>query len=181
MNAMPTQRAPSAHVRALLWGGAATLLLLPALLMRVSDEVTWDARDFIVFGAMLLAACILAEAALRRFRGLAGIAGTTLAVGAGFVLAWANLAVGVIDDPANPANLVFFAILAMVAAGSLLARLRPAGTVRALLAGAAALALATPWALVADGPTAAIACALVATAWAASAGLLHRAAGAAHA
>lgn len=154
MNATPAPHAPRTALRVLLWSGALALLLLPALAMKFSDEVAWDTADFIVFGAMLLVACSLVEAAMRRFRGLAGAAGALLAVGTGFLLAWANLAVGIVGAPADPANLVFFALLALVGAG----------------------ALTTPWVLLADGPVAATACALVAVAWSASAALLRHAA-----
>lgn len=176
MNATPAPHAPRTALRVLLWSGALALLLLPALAMKFSDEVAWDTADFIVFGAMLLVACSLVEAAMRRFRGLAGAAGALLAVGTGFLLAWANLAVGIVGAPADPANLVFFALLALVGAGALITRLRAPGTPRTLLAGAAALALTTPWVLLADGPVAATACALVAVAWSASAALLRHAA-----
>ena len=35
------------------WGFAAILLLLPAIAMQFTSEVDWDARDFIVMGALI--------------------------------------------------------------------------------------------------------------------------------
>lgn len=77
-----------------LWGGAALLLLLPLVAMQVTDEVAWNAADFIVFGAMLGVAVGSWELASRLFgertwRVVAGI--TIVAV---FLLVWASLAVG---------------------------------------------------------------------------------------
>ena len=43
--------------RRVVWGTAAFLLLLPLFAMQFTEEVNWDAVDFIAFGAMLLAAC----------------------------------------------------------------------------------------------------------------------------
>ena len=82
--------------RAMIWGGAALLWLLPLLAMQFSDEVDWGAGDFLVFGAMLLAACggyeLVARATPRRgYRVAAGIALLTV-----FLLVWAQLAVGLI-------------------------------------------------------------------------------------
>src|SRR5690606_26368117 len=43
----------------------------------------------------------------------------------GFALLWLNLAVGLIGDESNPANLIFLSVLAAALAGTLLARGRP--------------------------------------------------------
>jgi hypothetical protein len=89
----PTHRSPS--WRLALWGGALLLLVLPWAAMQVTAEVRWDTADFLVFGAMLAAACGAFEGAVRltadrRRRGWAGAA--ILVV---FLLVWAELAVGI--------------------------------------------------------------------------------------
>ena len=61
---------------------------------------------------------------------------------AGFLLVWANGAVGLLGDADNPANLMFFGVIAVAVTGALLARLRPAGMARAMLAAMTAQALA---------------------------------------
>lgn len=81
--------------RAVLWGAAALLLLLPWVAMQFTAEVRWDLADFVLFGAMLVAACggfeIVARlTADRRHRWLAGAA-----IAAVFLLVWAELAVGI--------------------------------------------------------------------------------------
>lgn len=82
--------------RATVWGGAAVLLLLPFLASRVTPEVDWDGADYLLFGGMLVCAGLAAEALVRMTRtpGARLIGG--LAIGAAFLLVWAELAVGVL-------------------------------------------------------------------------------------
>jgi hypothetical protein len=70
------------------------------------------------------------------FRAAAG-----LAVAAALLLAWLSLGVGIIGRDGDPANRMYFGVLAVGAAGSLAARFRPAGMARAMLATAGAQAL----------------------------------------
>ncbi len=64
------------------------------------------------------------------------------------LLAWVNLAVGVIGSEGNPANLAFFGIIAAGLLGALAARFRPKGMARILFAVALAQALVPLVALV---------------------------------
>ena len=123
------------------WGMAALLLLLPLLAMQVSDEVMWSAGDFIVFGVMLAVAGGMVELAARRsgngfYRAAAGVA-----VAASFLLLWVNLAVGILGSEHNDANLMFAGVIAIAVGGSIMARFRPAGMTRAMIAAAVAQAL----------------------------------------
>lgn len=124
--------------RLLLWGGAAFLLLLPAVDMQFTAQVQWTATDFIVFGTMLAIAGGLCELAAWLSRDLVYLTAAVIAIGAGFLLVWANLAVGVIGDEGNPVNLIFLGVLAIGLCGALLARFKPAGMARAAAAMAAA-------------------------------------------
>ena len=97
-----------------------------------------------------------------------------------FLLIWINLAVGIIGSEDNPANLMYFGVLAVLALGSLLALLRPLGMARALFATALAHAivsvvavLITPWSLKSNLKTLALNLFFVAL-WAASAWLFRR-------
>ena len=97
--------------RPVVWGLAGGLLLLPAVAMQFTRDVEWTAFDFMAFGAMLLAACGAYEFAAwisgnKVYRAAAG-----LAVIAGFLLTWINLAVGIIHDEHAQANLLFFGVL----------------------------------------------------------------------
>ncbi len=85
------------------WGGAALLFLAPLVAMRFTDEVDWTAFDFAVFGALLALALGAFELGLRRAP-VSRLA-VVVAVGAAFLLAWAQLAVGVITGPAGGCSL----------------------------------------------------------------------------
>ena len=78
-----------------LWGGAALLLLLPLLAMQFTDELGWDAFDFLVMGTMLAVACGACElvAWTVRRRALRYFAWAAIALL--FLLVWAELAVGI--------------------------------------------------------------------------------------
>jgi hypothetical protein len=76
-----------------LWGGAALLLLAPLVAMQFTDEVDWNAADFIVFGAMLGVAVGSWELASRAFSKLAWRVAAGIAIAATFLLVWASLAV----------------------------------------------------------------------------------------
>jgi len=78
-----------------MWGAAALLLLIPLIAMQFTDEVAWDGADFAISGAMLVAACGAFELAVRTTDRPAYRAAAGLAIAAGFLLLWAQLAVGV--------------------------------------------------------------------------------------
>ena len=130
------------------WGTAAALLLLPLLAMQVTDEVNWDLADFAFAGALVIGVGVTYELAARMTRGRAYRAAVGIALAAAFILVFANAAVGVIGSEDNPANSLYFGVLAVGIAGALMARFRPAGMARALVATALAQALAAGIALV---------------------------------
>jgi len=114
-------------LRSLAWGGAAALLLLPWVAMQFTADVVWTAFDFALFGAMLLIACLAFEAMARVARVPAYLAASVIAIGAAFLLVWVNLAVGIVGEPEDPANLLFMGVLVMGGVGALLVRLQPQG------------------------------------------------------
>ena len=77
------------------------------------------------------------------YRAAVGVAFVTA-----FLLAWSNLAVGVIGSEDNPANLMYIGVLAVGIIGAIIARLRPRGMARALFATALAQALVPVIALI---------------------------------
>lgn len=125
-----------------IWSAAGSLLLLPLVAMQFTDEVNWTLSDFVVFGAVLAIACGIYEFAARMSGSTAYRAGAGVAVVAGFLLVWVDLAVGIIGATAHPANLMFVGVLAVGILGALAARFRPPGMARALAATASAQALA---------------------------------------
>lgn len=129
------------------WGAGVALWLLPAAAMQVTHEVAWTAFDFLVWG-MMIAAAGLAFELLARAGGPAYRLASALALAGAFLLAWINLAVGIIGDEDDPANLLFFGVLAIGVIGAGIARLHPIGMARTLAAMAVAQLLVAPLALV---------------------------------
>ena len=62
----------------------------------------------------------------------------SVAIVTAFLTVWVNLAVGMLGSERNPANLLFGGVLAIALIGALVARFRPQGMARAMLATAAA-------------------------------------------
>jgi hypothetical protein len=124
-----------------VWGAATLMLLLPLFAMQITDEVKWDAADFAIFGATLAAACGTFELAARMTGDTLYRAAVAVAVVAGFILVWINLAVGLIGSEGDPANLMYGGVLAVAIIGAFIARFRPHGMARALAATALAQAL----------------------------------------
>jgi hypothetical protein len=168
----------------LAWGALVALWLLPLGAMQFSGEMDWDETDFMVFGAMLLGVGGLFELVLRGSRDLAFRLGAGVALLAGFLLVWINLAVGIIGSEDNPANLLYFAILALGLVGGALSRFKAPVMARILFAMAVAQALVGAAALLlrwgADAPSFPRAIIVLtvffAMLWLAAAGLFRRAA-----
>ena len=69
-------------------------------------------------------------------------------------MVWANLAVGIVGDDLNGANLMFFGVVLVAIVATLVARFRAPAMARAMFATAGALVLAIAIALGAFGATA---------------------------
>lgn len=124
------------HLRTIVWGGAALLLLLPLAAMQFTDEMAWNGTDFLVFGAMLALAGGALKLGARLSRSLVYRLGYGLAVASGFILVLANLAVGLIGSEDNPFNLIYFGVLVLAVLGALIVRGHPAGMARTMFAAA---------------------------------------------
>lgn len=162
--------------RALPWIVSAILLVLPAVAMRLgAPGVDWTASDFVAMGAMLLVACGSFELLARLAPDVAYLAGAAIGVGTGFLLAWANLAVGIVGEGAHAANLMFFAVLLVPVFGGAWARLRPMALAWAMFAAAGAVVAAILVALIAFGatPREAMSTLVFAAGWAVSAALFR--------
>jgi hypothetical protein len=135
---------PAAHVVL----AVALILMIPLVAMQVTDEVVWTLSDFVVAGVLLLGTGLAYVLVSRRAHGLAYRLATGAALGTALFLVWANLAVGVIGDEQNPANVMYLGVLAVGAAGAALARLRPRGMAGAMFATALAQATVAAIALI---------------------------------
>ena len=120
-------------LRPLAWGGALVLLAAPWVAMRFTDQVAWSGGDFAVFGALLLFACLAFEVMVRTARAPRHLAASVLAIATAFLLVWANLAVGIVEEPNHPANLMFAAVLLAGVIGAVMARLHARGMAHVLL------------------------------------------------
>jgi len=127
----------------------AFILLLPLLAMQISDEVVWDLADFAVAGALLLGTGLTYEMVARKMGSIAYRVAVGIALVAALLLVWVNLAVGLIGNEDNPANLMYFGVLSVGIIGASIARFRPHGMARALFATALAQTLVAVIALIA--------------------------------
>ncbi|MFY2765237.1 hypothetical protein [Arenimonas sp. MALMAid1274] len=128
-----------------VWTTAAGLLLLPAIAMQFTDEVDWTAGDFVVMGVMLGTCCLVYELGARLSGHWAYRAGFGVAIAAGFLMTWINLAVGIVGNENNPVNQLFFGILMVGAIAAAIGRFRPQGMARAMVATALAQAAVMAW------------------------------------
>ena len=132
------------------WLIAGALLTLPLVAMQFTNEVDWTASDFVVAAVLLFAPAAAFDYLSRRGGGAFYRLASGVALGTAVLLVWINLAVGVIGGEANPANLMFAGVIAVLVGGMVLARLRPRGMARALAAAAVAQALVGAIAVVAQ-------------------------------
>lgn len=126
----------------------ALILLLPLIAMRFTDEVVWDPADFAVAGVLLIGAGLTFELIARKAGNFAYRAAVCIAVTAALLLVWVNLAVGIIGNEGNPANLMYLGVLAVGIVGAVVARFQSYGMARALLAMALAQVLIAVIALI---------------------------------
>jgi hypothetical protein len=161
--------------RIAMWGTAAFLLSLPAIAMQFANEVNWGPEDFIVMGLMLLTACTLCELAARASENGAFRIAAGIAVLAGFLTVWVNLAVGMIGSEGNPMNLMFAGVLGIAILGSIVAQFRADRMAVAMTAAAVAQAAAGGFGMLTD-VRGGIFSACFAVFWLASAGLFRIAA-----
>lgn len=96
---MDLSSAPNRPRRLVFAFSALSLLLVPLVASLVTDEVAWSLADYAVMGALLTATALGAEWLTRRVAEraarLLGLAGLAVA----FLLAWAELAVGIFGSP----------------------------------------------------------------------------------
>lgn len=75
------------------------LLLIPLIAMQFTNEVDWSALDFIIMGFLMLGIGLLCELILRKVKNVRTriiICGIIII---GFLLVWAELAVGIFGTP----------------------------------------------------------------------------------
>ncbi|AYA36837.1 hypothetical protein D3Y59_07065 [Hymenobacter oligotrophus] len=114
----------------------ALLLLIPFVAMRFNTGVNWTLSDFVIAGALIFTTGLVGMAVLSQQNNLLYRLAGGLAVAAGFLSLWANLAVGIIGGGPNVANLMFAGVFLTVFIGSASARLQPQGMAKTMFAAA---------------------------------------------
>ena len=122
--------------------------MIPFVGMRISNAWNWSLFDFIVMGALIFGTGLAYVLITRKAGTMAYRFAVGMALAAAFLLVWLNLAVGIIGSEDNPANLMYFGVLAVGIIGAIIARFRPQGMARALFATALAQALVAVIALI---------------------------------
>ena len=135
----------------------AFLLLIPLVAMQFSQEMKWDLADFVIAGVLLFGTGLTYVVVSRMGNTTSYRLGAGVAVLAGLLLIWINLAVGFLGSENNPANLLFGAVLVVASVGALVARFRPLGMSRAMFGAALTYVVVTAIALFVWKPTGAAA------------------------
>lgn len=105
--------------------GVVLLLMIPLIAMQFSDEVNWSPFDFVVMGTLLFGTGLTYELISRKAGNTAYKAAVGIAVFAGLILIWGNLAVGLIGSEDNPVNGLYFVLLFIGAISAAVVQLEP--------------------------------------------------------
>ncbi len=122
---------PNSTKRLMVWAGVVVLILLIPLAMQFTDEVQWN--EAVAYSVILLVAggfyelwqWLKTRPRTYRIAFVVGLAGVLL-------LGWISGAVGIIGSENTPANLMYWAVPAVLLIGSLISRFRPRGMARTL-------------------------------------------------
>jgi hypothetical protein len=106
---------------------------------QVVEGWNWPARAFVFVYVLFFATGMVYAVIARKMGEWSYKAGLAAALVTGFALGWSNMVH--VADSENPANLVYYSVLAVGAVGAWLARLEARGLARTLFAMAATLAL----------------------------------------
>ena len=133
------------------------LLLIPLTAKLTLADMAWSPGDFVAAGILLFGAGLTFVLIARLGDNTAYRLAAGVAVAAGLLLVWANLAVGLVGSEDNPANLLYGGVLAVALIGAIVARFRPLGMSRAMFAAGLTYAVVTAIALFIWKPTGAAA------------------------
>ena len=76
-----------------------TILLIPLIAMKLTNEVNWSLFDFIIMGAMLTITGLLGEIIFKKVKKYKHRVTLYVVVAIIFLLIWAELAVGIFGTP----------------------------------------------------------------------------------
>lgn len=133
------------------WTFAVLLWLLPLIAMQFTDDVNWDLLDFTVMFVLIFGTGFAVDLAMRKSRNTLYRIAAGLALVASFLLAWLSVGVGIIGvEDGDPANLMYFGVLAIGILGAAGARLHARGMAYTALMMALAQAAVTAIAMIGD-------------------------------
>ena len=119
--------------------GALALLMVPLVASQVVEGWNWGAGGFVFVYVLFFGTGMVYALIAKKMNAWAYKVGVGLALATGFALGWSNMVH--VADSENPANLVYYSVLAVGGVGAWLARLEARGLARTLFAMAATLAL----------------------------------------
>ena len=119
--------------------GALAVLMVPLVASQFVEDWHWGVGGFVRVYVLFFATGMVIALIARRMGVWSYKAGVGVALVSGFGLGWSNMVH--VADSENPANLVYYSVLAVGAVGAWLARLEARGLARTLFAMAATLAL----------------------------------------
>ena len=129
--------------RAAGWTIAALALLIPLVAVQFTRDVNWTVGDFIFAVVIIGLVGTAFELTVRASSSYAYRGGIASALAAGFLIVWANGAVGMIGNEDNHYNLLFLGVICLALVGAIVARFRATGLAIAMLvAGFAHIAIA---------------------------------------
>jgi hypothetical protein len=119
--------------------GALAVLMAPLVASQVVEGWNWPVGAFVRVYVLFFGTGMVFALVARKMGAWSYKAGVGVALVAGFALGWSNMVH--VADSENPANLVYYSVLALGGVGAWLARLEARGLARTLFAMAATLAL----------------------------------------
>lgn len=117
------------------------LLMIPLAATQFGSEVVWDVTDFIVAAVLLFGTGFSYKMVTMQSKHIVYRVAVAIALVAGLVLIWSNLAVGIIGSENNAANLMYFGVVFILITGSFLVRFKSKGMAAVLFLTAAAQAI----------------------------------------
>ena len=148
---MKTMKRIRRSIRRQMWYVAlvtSAILMVPLVAMAFTNEVNWSMLDFTIMGSLLFGTGLTYVLMPRILDNIAYRVAVGVAVAAGMLLIWMNLAVGIIGSADNPANLLYGGVLAIGIIGAGATRFQPSGMSHTLFATALAQILVPVIALV---------------------------------
>lgn len=119
--------------------GALAALMVPLVASRFVEGWNWPVGAFVRVYLLFFATGMVFALVARRMGAWSYKAGAGVALAAGFALGWSNMVH--VADSGNPANLMYYSVLAVGVVGACLARLEARGLALTLFAMAVTLAL----------------------------------------